>query len=72
MRGTLDTLMGRDTYIRAGGDSQKMHSPTDGTRSVESQENILPLDNVRVKQRYEVTHELATGPERERTYYEHV
>lgn len=53
-------------------DPKNDQSPTDGGSSVTSEQNILPLDNVRVKQRYEVTHELATTPERERTYYEHV
>ncbi|KAF7853248.1 hypothetical protein EAF04_010750 [Stromatinia cepivora] len=71
LRGTLDTFTGRDSYVRAG-DPKNNQSPTDGASSVTSEQNILPLDNVRVKQRYEVTHELAAGPERERTYYEHV
>ncbi|KAF7952579.1 uncharacterized protein EAE97_002076 [Botrytis byssoidea] len=71
LRVTLDTFTGRDSYMRTG-DSKNSQSPTDGGSSVTSEQNILPLDNVRVKQRYEVTHELATTPERERTYYEHV
>ncbi|KAF5873295.1 uncharacterized protein Bfra_008576 [Botrytis fragariae] len=71
LRVTLDTFTGRDSYMRTG-DSKNSQSPTDGGSSVTSEQNILPLDNVRVKQRYEVTHELATTPERERTYHEHV
>ncbi|TGO07663.1 hypothetical protein BTUL_0256g00090 [Botrytis tulipae] len=71
LRVTLNTFTGRDSYMRTG-DSNNSQSPTDGGSSVTSEQNILPLDNVRVKQRYEVTHELATTPERERTYYEHV
>ncbi|ATZ53909.1 hypothetical protein BCIN_09g06670 [Botrytis cinerea B05.10] len=71
LRATLDTFTGRDSYMRTE-DPKNNQSPTDGGSSVTSEQNILPLDNVRVKQRYEVTHELATTPERERTYYEHV
>ncbi|RAL59087.1 hypothetical protein DID88_003567 [Monilinia fructigena] len=70
LRGVLDTLTARDTYVRA--EDSNNQSPTDGGSSVTSEQHILPLDTVRVKQRYEVTHELAETPDRERTYHEQV
>ncbi|KAG4025962.1 hypothetical protein MFRU_047g00260 [Monilinia fructicola] len=70
LRGALSTLTTRDTYVRAGDSNNQ--SLIDRESSVTSEQHILPLDAVRVKQQYEVTHELAATPDPECTYHEQV